>query len=298
MWYLPWHTLLLGAYPVLFLFAQNMADEVTLDPIWVPLAICVAGAAVLLLAAYAIRRDWARAGLMTSAVLALFFTFGHVWNSAAGGSQPTLAAGRLGGGRHRPRRAGLAWRQVGPPTTRLLNIAVALLVVVNVASISVYMTSTRVPTARAGRSPVQVGEAGRPDVYYIVFDRYAGETTLRRFYNYDNTPFLEALEERGFSVAHDSWANYFKTSPSMFSTLTMEHINPDLYDDTTPHSSGRSMPPSRPGWRSRPRSSRSDTSTSTLRTGGSRPRAMSTPTSSTGSRRRASSAASCSRRPC
>jgi hypothetical protein len=72
-------------------------------------------------------------------------------------------------------------------------------------------------------------------VYYIVLDRYAGETTLSRFFDYDNRPFLEELEERGFSVAHDSWANYFKTSLSVFATMTMSHINPDLYDDAVPN---------------------------------------------------------------
>jgi len=79
-WYWPWHSLLVAAFPVLFLFAQNTADQVTLEPLWTPLAVCLIGAVLLLLVCFAFRRDWARAGLMATSLLALFFTYGHVWN--------------------------------------------------------------------------------------------------------------------------------------------------------------------------------------------------------------------------
>ena len=71
--------LLLGAYPVLFLYAQNVDDQVTLDPLWVPLA-SVSRARRPARGFYALRRGWARAGLMASVVLIVFFSFGHVWN--------------------------------------------------------------------------------------------------------------------------------------------------------------------------------------------------------------------------
>ena len=60
-WYWPWHAVLLGAYPVLFLFAQNLADQVTLQPLWGPLFVCMAAAAGLLLLFYAVRREWENA---------------------------------------------------------------------------------------------------------------------------------------------------------------------------------------------------------------------------------------------
>lgn len=44
----------------------------------------------------------------------------------------------------------------------------------------------------------------RPNVYYFVFDEYGGYENLLYYYNYDNSEFLEALEERGFSVARES----------------------------------------------------------------------------------------------
>jgi hypothetical protein len=239
LWW-PWHTLLLGAYPVLFLYAQNVYDQVTLDPLWLPLAVCVGGAAALLAVFYALRRDLARAGLMASAVLVVFFSFGHVWNEVQEimDQRWLLAAIWVVWG---VSLVALAWTGGGwvKPATQAMNVIVTLLVLLNVMNIGGYLAETRVFAGVSGEIPsVRVGDAGRPDVYYIVFDRYAGEQTLREYYHYDNNPFLDALEERGFSVAHDSWANYFKTALSMFSTLTMEHIDPERWNGSTPDTFG------------------------------------------------------------
>jgi hypothetical protein len=65
----------------------------------------------------------------------------------------------------------------------------------------------------------------RPDIIYIILDRYSNAETLERIYHFDNRPFLDALEQRGFTLAEDSWANYFKTSLSLVSSLTMEHLD-------------------------------------------------------------------------
>lgn len=44
----------------------------------------------------------------------------------------------------------------------------------------------------------------RPNVYYFLFDEYGGYENLLYYYDYDNAPFLEELETRGFSVARES----------------------------------------------------------------------------------------------
>jgi hypothetical protein len=239
-WYWPWHVLLIGGYPVLFLFAENAAQQVNLEPLWAPLAISLAGAVALLLLCLAFRRDWGRAGLMATALLALFFSFGHVWNVADVVLQQrwlltvlwiVLAVGLVG----------LAWRGGSwvRPATQVLNLATAGLVLFNLFRIGEYSISTRLFPETTGVIPsLTVGEAGRPDIYYIVLDRYAGEMTLRDVYDYDNGPFLRELEERGFAIAHDSWANYFKTAPSVVSTLSLDYLDPEAYAQSTPQTFG------------------------------------------------------------
>ena len=51
---LPIHPLLAAAYPVVFLFATNAAEQVTLAPLWGPLAAAVGGALVALAVGVAI----------------------------------------------------------------------------------------------------------------------------------------------------------------------------------------------------------------------------------------------------
>jgi hypothetical protein len=65
----------------------------------------------------------------------------------------------------------------------------------------------------------------QPDIYYIILDSYAREDMLRELYEYDNSEFLTALEERGFYIAAESHANYLKTTLSIASTLNMAHLN-------------------------------------------------------------------------
>lgn len=65
-----------------------------------------------------------------------------------------------------------------------------------------------------------------PDVWHLVFDRYAGLETLRQVYGFDNEPFLKQLEQRGFSVARDAASNYQRTAPSLGSGLDLDYLTP------------------------------------------------------------------------
>jgi hypothetical protein len=65
----------------------------------------------------------------------------------------------------------------------------------------------------------------RPDIYFFIFDRYGSQRVLKREYGFDNTPFLEFLEEQGFYVAPESHSNYSKTAPSLASTFHMDYLD-------------------------------------------------------------------------
>ena len=75
----PYHTLLLAAYPVLALFANNLG-EVSTDVFLRSLAISLAAATALLLLARAVLKSWHRAALLVSLLLLAFFAYGHVYD--------------------------------------------------------------------------------------------------------------------------------------------------------------------------------------------------------------------------
>ena len=60
-----------------------------------------------------------------------------------------------------------------------------------------------------------------PDVYLLMFDRYAGADTLKNDFGYDNSGFLNGLRQRGLHVWDTSFANYPKTELEMSAILNM-----------------------------------------------------------------------------
>lgn len=225
------HPLLFAAYPVLFLFAANIREQVTIDIIFGPLAVVLATTVIALAVHWLLVRDPVRAGLLTSLAVVLFFSYGHAWNALAEvvGLPRYLLAGwtvlavlgivlaaRLSDAGARALTAGL-------------TVGGAALVIINLVPIVDFALR---PAAGTNASPAVVEPgvdtpAHRPDIYYLVFDRYAAQSTLEQMYGFDNSPFLDALERRGFYVAERSHANYLKTTMSLIGTFEMDYLEID-----------------------------------------------------------------------
>ncbi|MFN2419347.1 MAG: sulfatase-like hydrolase/transferase, partial [Candidatus Limnocylindria bacterium] len=195
-----------------------------------PLAAAIGGAAVLLLIGWAFFGDVHRAGIAASVLVAAFFSFGHAWNIAGEflGQQSILlavwglliAAGLLAAWRVRSRARTM---------TAYLNLLVAIPLAFTLVDLGEFMVTRGLPgVVLESVDGLLDGEDGqRPDIYYLVFDRYAGSPALDRHFGFDNEPFLQELEARGFYVARDSVANYPKTALSLTSTLDMEYLDGD-----------------------------------------------------------------------
>lgn len=223
------HPVLFAAYPVLFLFANNAADQVSFDALWLPLGFATGGAVVLLGLMMLAFRDVHRGGLAATLLVVAFFAFGHVWNlvgAAIGNRQALLVAWIVAV------VAGLVlvWRsrpQTARSATGPLNLLAAIPLVITMVSLGDFVVNR----SAAGAVIASVGgllagdDRPQPDIYYLVFDRYAGSPTLERHFGFDNEPFLQELESRGFFVARNSVANYVKTNLSLTSTLNMEYLD-------------------------------------------------------------------------
>lgn len=228
---MPFHPLLAAAYPVVFLFAVNAAEQITPDPLWGPLLLAVGAALVTLVVARVMLGDWHRAGLVTTVLVVGFFGYGHAWNGVAErfDSQwplivPWLALVVIGA------VAAVRAGRIAARLTPVLNIVGALLVALNgwsVAASMVVIGAIDGPTRDAAGLELAPPGDDLPDVYYIVPDRYGGPTALAEAYDYDNEPFLGALEDRGFAVARHAHANYIKTAFSLASSLNLDLLDTD-----------------------------------------------------------------------
>ena len=246
-WWL--HPFLVAAFPVLFLFAQNVREQVSFQPLWAPLGIVLGGAALTLLLAVGIGQllgaQPPRPALAASLLILLALTYGHAWNlvgELAGLHRVLLAAwgvlalvGIVVIARLRPGATARA--------TTAVNVLAGILVLINlvpVGDLALRSLPIGQPAAERSEGGAAVPGATR-DVWYLVFDRYAGSPALAELYGHDNGPFLDALRDRGFRVAEGATANYLKTAHSLVSSLNMEELDAEALaaeaaapDDWTP----------------------------------------------------------------
>lgn len=240
-WLPPPHPVLIGLFPVLSLWAANRS-EVPTSAVTGPLAVTAAGVLGLFVVLRILLGDHRRAAAAASGLAFLFFAYGHARELAGGASaDPPLLVGWLVA-------AGLvlfAASRLGAAVsaTRILNVTGVVLVtaaLIPVGSEALSRpTNFRPGSSAAGHAEPAVG--GTPtripdrDIWYLVFDRYARDDTLRHSFGYDNTPFLHYLEGTGFEVADRSLANYPKTAHSVAASLNMSYLD-HLRDQAGPSS--------------------------------------------------------------
>ncbi len=115
------------------------------------------------------------------------------------------------------------------PVNKLIVVLASILVLIQLVSIiSFEATSGRAARAPRSTSRIEtkvVPNVITPDVYYFIFDRYAGPTAIKEQYGFDNSAFYNYLTDSGFYIADKSRTNYPKTFLSLSSSLNMEYLD-------------------------------------------------------------------------
>lgn len=216
------YPLLLTAYPVLFLFAQNLT-EVSVGQVITPLARAVAAGFVVTLVAGIVLRDVRRGALIATALLVAWFGFGHMADLLA-----PLAVSRA------VQLAGWALflciallaalflreRWISR-TTSALNLAGVVLVTLTLVQIVPFESSQ---PAQASRTAPVTAAPGARDIYYLIFDRYGSNASFQAWVGVQSD--LPAwLASQGFSVESGAHANYIRTELSLAATLNMQPLD-------------------------------------------------------------------------
>ena len=233
-----WYPFTIAAYPPLALLAFNIS-EVDYTAGLRSLVITLIAVTTLLLILRQVYRDWHRAAFATAALTGLFYTYGHAYDLISEKWEvPHLTAWMLGAWLVLSALA-LVW--AGRRKTRFKKAAVGL----NIASLglvlytagSIVLWSVPAPSTSGpvdDYAPLQelVVPEGQtpPDIYYIIVDSYGRSDLLQRDIDYDNSAFIQRLEELGFYVADCTQSNYNRTDVSMASSLNMDYLQ-NLDDD-------------------------------------------------------------------
>lgn len=234
----PFYLLLFGLYPVLALWAQNI-QEVGFDQIVrvvvASLLVCV----LVWLVLWLIFRDVERAGLIAAVALVIFFSYGHLYESARIWSFDLA--------RHRyllPLLLVLFLTWIFLITrikqtnllTQFFNLFSLVLLLMPLYTIVTYEARSYQSHRKQAAAVITQGtDQKRPDIYYIILDGHGRQDVLNDYYQYDNSTFIEYLKNKGFYVAGESTSNYRKTLLSLTSSLNMNYVQ-DLLPDLDPKS--------------------------------------------------------------
>ena len=225
---------LFAAAPIVTLFANN-AGQAHLSETLLPLAATLVLTALLLPLLALLVRGTRRAAVALSLLWFLFFSYGHFSQLIGGVS---VAATSLANPKLLLPVVAIVWlvcaalirRTAAPPDNLAAILLVVVLAMMGTSGFSVakfYATREAPPAGTLlPEEPIVARRTDRtPDIYYIIFDRYASARTLADRYGFDNTPMVDHLRSRGFYVADDSRANYLVTAQSLASSLNMAHVN-------------------------------------------------------------------------
>ena len=228
----PLHPFLFAIYPILALLAINIS-EVAFSSSIRPLLFSVLLAGLLLVIFYGLFRDWKQAALLTTVLLILFYSYGHIYIALKG-----IHVNGFYLFRHRtlvPIWLGLAallmaWvsrRSINRTSvTYVLNLIGLFLLILPVGQLIFFSLQSQTSQTDNDHSALRlnVGESP-PDIYYIILDGYGRSDILKNEYGYDNSDFLNALRDLGFMIAECSQSNYAQTQLSLASSLNFNYID-------------------------------------------------------------------------
>jgi Sulfatase len=130
--------------------------------------------------------------------------------------------------RYAPTTLHIRWPFVGTVASRITAV-LALAVVIQAVQVGVPEILLRAATMEAPFRPITAAAAAttstsRPDIYVILADAHARADVLSDYFGYDESPFIDGLKERGFSVPTHSRTNYAVTTQVLTSMFNMEPL--------------------------------------------------------------------------
>jgi hypothetical protein len=240
----PFYPLLLGMYPVFYLWQVNFT-EVHPFVIWRSLIVSLSVTLLALLLCFAIIRPLQKAGAVAGLFLFLFFFYGHFFNLL---EKIQIAGFILGRHRYMLPMWGILFmvglililrtRSDLRNLTSVLNLICLGLMALSVVQIGVLelksASASQVEQPSAASLPANAAldqpsdstaENHPPDIYYIVLDGYDRHDLLQQDIQLDNRDFIDELKGLGFVFPNCTMSNYNNTLLSMGATLNMNYID-------------------------------------------------------------------------
>ena len=222
------HPLLFAFFPILFVFSYN-TSFLSFDEIFFPSLLFLGLAAASWLILKIAFKNTHKSSVALSISIILFFSYGHIQNSLLNSGLElhgnkillpifllilVLCVIAL-------IRTSSNFKNF----TKIINsiaLTMIFLSLINLVNLDAYTTNIDLEFDTINLHPVHDPP---PNVFHIILDAYSGSSSLKKFYGFDNSEFLNELEERGLNVITDSKSNYGATYTSLPSLLNMKYLD-------------------------------------------------------------------------
>jgi hypothetical protein len=232
----PLYALIFPAVTVLLLAANNLG-QIHFSVVWRPLLLSLAFGPVIFLLCWLILRKPTRAGILAFLVSFFALTYGHFFDVM---KDRVIGSWVIGTHLYMLILWGLFFglavyllviRLKSYQTlTQILNIVVLALLLFQVGQITVHEVRVDIANAQTEKDEFDItllqpeNTYNMPDVYFILLDKYGRSDALKAYFDYDNSDFIQGLEDLGFWVADCSRSNYSFTVMSLASQFNMDYV--------------------------------------------------------------------------
>jgi hypothetical protein len=229
--------LLSVVYLVVFTYATNV-EILTLSSIWGILGVlAVIAVLVFILWSFFLKKKPYQSALAAFLFMILFLTYGNVFKLLDEGEffpvrhfnliPLVIVMGIYMGG-----FVSKMSTELSKKFWMILISIASLLLIINLAKIipieiQKHLQKSKTPITQ--NTPIVLDTAGKPDIYWLIFDEFSGFDAMREYFQYpeiDN--FVQDLENLGFHVVEDSHASSALTLHQIASRLNYEQLAADL----------------------------------------------------------------------
>ena len=223
-------TLAVAAYPVLFLYFQNAA-EAHFSEVSAVLLYFLAAAAVLYGIVLLITKNAAKTGIIVSLFLLVLLNYAGIeglirsifstlyyWHIL-----PILLVVLCMIALWINRKMSDELSGVIMPVACVLF---CVLILINGVMAVPTITARRKSEQKQTAAQTETVKSNKimPNIYYFIFDEYASNEQIRKYYDYDNSPLTDYLEKKGFNVSYDSHNESIITSTITTNLMNLDYV--------------------------------------------------------------------------
>ena len=242
-----YHPFLVAIFPVLIIYSQNIG-RMEIEQLFLPIILAVGLAFGLYYFFKLVIKNENKSAIIVTLILIILFSYGHIYYLL---SDVTLDEFDVAKNRYLIPAFGLVLgigifftiktKRVLNNATSIVNVISIVLVLVAIANVSLVAAEISSCDMCANQElfyeridfssyfephEFSISEYDKlPDVYYLILDEYARNDVLLEYHEFDNTEFTEFLQDKGFHVAKNSFANYPMSVQSIPATMNLQYIN-------------------------------------------------------------------------